>query len=202
LSSTTQAGSGRRTVSLTVFAVTTVILVIVSGVLGFYVYTLTGRIAGLEAEVSDLSDQYNSLKAQYDKLLADYSSLQNEHAQLLNKYNSLEAAYSESQAIIGLKKSTVLAKDKPVQLPANSYRYFEYDLQYAGYLQITFSATGNVYFYVGNGDYWVRYPSDYSKTAASGSFIVPVLPGATYVYIYNPSLFSGVSVTVSIEYVY
>jgi len=57
-----------------------------------------------------------------------------------------------------------------------------------------------MYFYVDNGNYWVRYPTE--GTASSGGFIAPVLLGTTYVHIYNPFLLSGVSVTVTVEYVY
>jgi len=265
VSSTTQVESGKRTVSLTAFAVTTVVLVIISGILGFYVYTLASQYNSLKARYDELLGEYSALEssyealhsnytslssdcsalkdehnillnrynilyplykelhsdyispvfeyiplqAQYDALLANYTALSNnydslkqKYENLSNSYSTLQSAYNELQAIVNLNESKVLAEDKPVQLPANSYVYLEYDLSYAGYLRITFSATGDVYLYVGNGDYWVRYPSDYSKTATSGSFIVPVLPGTTYIYIYNPSLLSGRSVTITVEYTY
>jgi len=48
----------------------------------------------------------------------------------------------------------------------------------------------------------VRYPTDCGSSTDSGRFIVPVLPGTTYIYIYNPSWFFGVSVTITVEYVY
>jgi len=176
--------------------------------------SLSASYASLNAQYSSLLSSYNSLEAsysslknRYDSLLANYTSLNTQYNSLLSIYNSLEAEYnnlankySDAQAIINLERSETLEKDKPVQIPRSSSTYLKYGLNYAGYLVITFSATGNVYFYVGNGNYWVRYPTD--GTASSGSFIEPVLPGTTYVYIYNPSLFFGTSVTISITYVY
>lgn len=105
-------------------------------------------------------------------------------------------------AIIRLEKRTTLEKDKPIQIPANSYTTLVYSLEYAGYIEITFQATRNVYFYVSNGDYWVRHPTNCNTYTDSGRFIVPVLPGTTYIKIYNPSLLFGVSVTITVVYVY
>jgi len=104
------------------------------------------------------------------------------------------------RAIVDLKKNETVEENKPVQIPRSSHIYLSYSFKYAGYLVITFSATGGVYFYVGNGDYWVRYPTE--GTVSLGRFIVPVIPGTTYVYIYNPSLLSGASVTITITCVY
>jgi len=133
--------------------------------------------------------------------LSIYNSLEAEYKNLANKY-------SEAQAIIYLEKSETLEKDKLVQIPAGSSACFAYNLSYTGYLVITFSAVGNVYFYVGNGSYWVRYPSGCNSpsgcpiAASSGSFIVPVLPGTTYVRIYTPSIYAGSNITITVTYVY
>jgi len=173
--------------------------------------SLNAQYNSLLSNYISLEASYSSLKNQYDSLLANYTSLNTQYDSLLSNYNSLEVEYNnlaikynDTLAIVNLALSRTLERNTPVQVPAYSSTYLTYRLSYAGYLVITFSATGGVYFYVGNGDYWVRYPSPSSSSsvASSGSFIVPVLPGTTYVYIYNPALFTGASVTISITYVY
>jgi len=175
--------------------------------------SLKNQYDSLMANYTSLNAQYNSLLSNYNNLEVSYTSLKNQYDSLLSNYNSLEAAYndlankySNAQAIINLAVSRTLEKDKPVQIPAGSSTYLAYSLNYAGYLVITFSANGNIYFYVGGngtyGSYSIRYPYSSSFVASSGSFIVPVLPGTTYVNIYNPSIVFGVSVTITITYVY
>jgi hypothetical protein len=71
-----------------------------------------------------------------------------------------------------------------------------------GYIRIDFTASGPVYFRVYNLSYGysIRYPESGIET--SGRFIVPVLPGTTYVYIEHPALLIGASATFTITYVY
>ncbi|PNV81824.1 MAG: hypothetical protein C0179_00730, partial [Fervidicoccus sp.] len=70
------------------------------------------------------------------------------------------------------------------------------------------SSTSPVYILIGGnfsqqfpgGSYFSRYPLQ--KETSSGTFIVPVLPGETYITIHNPSILLGTAATISIEYHY
>jgi len=124
-------------------------------------------------------------------------------AELENKVSILENRVRELENIVYLRVSIVLDRDKTVNIPANSYTILRYSTPYAGYLRISFTATQGVYIWVGSsftGEWYYLYPRD--GYATSGSFIVPVLPGTTSIYIGNPSWFLGVTVTLIIEYVY
>ena len=139
---------------------------------------------------------------------AQISSLQSQIANLNSRVKDLENRVRELEDIVNLRVKIVLDKDKTMNIVANSYITLEYDTHYAaGYLKISFTATRDIYIWVANdyvGGHYYRYPvpeRGYTY-ASSGSFIVPVLPGTTYIRIYNPSLFSGVTVTITIEYIY
>jgi peptidoglycan hydrolase CwlO-like protein len=154
--------------------------------------SLTDERAKLLREVGDLTSQVNSLVAENEKLRNEISSLQNQIAYLNSRVRELED-------IVNLRKSAVLDRDKTVNIPANSYIILSYRTPYAGYIRISFTATQAVDMWIGS-DYVGKYYYYYSNT--SGAFIVPVLPGTTYIYIRNPSWFLGVTVTLTVEYVY
>jgi cell division protein FtsB len=154
--------------------------------------SLTDERAKLLREVGNLTSQVNSLVAENEKLKNEISSLQNQIAYLNSRVRELED-------IVNLRKSAVLDRDKTVNIPANSYIILSYGTPYAGYIRISFTATQAVDMWIGS-DYVGKYYYYYSNT--SGAFIVPVLPGTTYIYIKNPSWFLGVTVTLTVEYVY
>jgi uncharacterized protein YlxW (UPF0749 family) len=171
---------------------------------------LTDQNNALSTEKARLEKIVNNLTAENEKLKNEILSLQNQITYLnntiaeLEKKNSvLENRVRELENIIYLRVSTVLDKDKTVNIPANNYIILSYSTPYAGYIRVSFTATLGVYIWVGSsftGEWYCRYPRE--GFATSGSFIVPVLPGATYIYIGNPSLLLGVTVTLTIEYTY
>ncbi|NAY89625.1 MAG: hypothetical protein GU347_02780 [Desulfurococcales archaeon] len=116
--------------------------------------------------------------------------------------------YYSYSSIVELKESKILDKDKTVNLPAGANMEISYSTPYAGYIKINFTSSGGVYFWVGNSQYvsynngyYSRYPPP-GDTATSGSFTVPVFPGTTKIYIRNPGILVGVTVTYTLEYVY
>ena len=62
-----------------------------------------------------------------------------------------------------------------------------------------FTATQAIFIWVGSS-FTGSWYSQYNGTF--GDFIALVLPGTKSIYISNPSLFFGVTVTLTIEYVY
>ena len=155
----------------------------------------------LQNQISGALDEVVSLQNENAKLKNTIASLTNENANLKNTIAQLNTQISQLQQIINLQKATTLDKDKTVNLPVGASTTLYYSTQYAGYIRVDFTASGPVYFRVGNSNYGysVRYPE--SGTATSGSFIIPVLPGTTYLYIASLSLF-GVSTTFTITYIY
>jgi peptidoglycan hydrolase CwlO-like protein len=174
------------------------------------VENLTEQVNNLLLERARLEKIVNNLTAENEKLKNKILSLQNQITYLnniiaeLEKKNSvLENRVRELEDIIYLRVSTVLDKDKTVNIPANNYIILSYSTPYAGYIRVSFTATHGVYIWVGSsftGEWYYRYPRE--GFAARGSFIVPVLPGVTYIYIGNPSPLLGVTVTLTIEYTY
>jgi hypothetical protein len=84
--------------------------------------------------------------------------------------------------MVYLRVSTVLDKDKAVNIPANNYTILSYSTPCAGYIKVSFTATQRAYIWVGSsftGEWYCLYPRE--DFATSGSFVVPVLPGATYI---------------------
>ena len=173
--------------------------------------SLTSEVASLTNEKNNLQNQLNSLNNEKTKLQEEINNLTNEKkaledkiTSLQNQITALQGEINELKAIINLQKNTILEKDKTVNLPTRHYITLQYNTPYTGYIRITFTASGGVLFWVGNsftGEYYYRYPSN-ATTAVSGSFIVPILPGITYIYIENPAWLSGVTVTLTIEYTY
>lgn len=99
--------------------------------------------------------------------------------------------------------SRVLDKDKTVNLPAGTDDTFYYDTPRGGYVTVSFTATGGVYFWVGSSftnTYYARYPITSPDTATRGSFTIPVPPGTMWFYVRNPALLGGVTVTFTITY--
>ena len=77
-----------------------------------------------------------------------------------------------------------------------------YTLQHAGYLEINFNATTEIYMWIGNSlteNYYSRYPN-FPETADTGRFIVPA-SHTVYVFLVNPDQSSS-EITITIEYVY
>jgi len=79
-----------------------------------------------------------------------------------------------------------------------------YDNDYAGYLEVNFTSTTDVYLWigssVGDGDYYSRFPP-FPETSKEGAFKVPVC-SATYFFIVNTDEEADASITLSIKYVY
>jgi len=169
----------------------------------------------LKNEIKNLTDRLNALQLENNRLestikdlTAQVSYLQNQNSYLNNKVTALENDVKRLEDVINLRIRIVLDRDKTVNIAANSYITLRYDTRYAaGYLIISFTATRDIYIWIANdyvGGYYYRYPVPTRGLtyASSGSFIVPILPGTTYIEIYNPSWFSGVTVTITIEYIY
>jgi len=167
-------------------------------------YQLKSSYLSLQSNYTKLLNNYQRIEAEYSNLNNSYQQLRTSYANLQNSYNKLYGDYQTLLDIINLKYSTVLERGRAVAIPANSYYTLSYSTSYAGYIRICFSATASVNIWVGSSLTsnfpWGNYYTYYSGT--SKCFTAPVLPGATYIRIENPSWFYGVTVTIDIIYYY
>jgi len=80
-------------VSMRVFAATVAALILVSAFSGFYIYTLMGRIADLESQLSDWMEKYRQLDADYRELAERYTALNDQYNQLRAEHEDLQSRY-------------------------------------------------------------------------------------------------------------
>jgi cell division protein FtsB len=193
-----------------ILAIFITIIAVLAALSGYLYYNYVSTVNAKEAQISSLTSENNILRSnvsaltnENNRLRNEISSLQSQIAYLNSRIADLENRVRGLEDIVYLRVRIVLDKDKTVNIPANSYTILRYSTPYAGYLRISFTATQGVYIWVGSSftdEWYYLYPRD--GYATSGSFIVPVLPGTTFIYIGSPSWFSGVTVTLTIEYVY
>jgi hypothetical protein len=128
--------------------------------------------------------QQGALNANYQSLLANHSALQDQYQSLMAIYGRSNATITELQQscqnltdIVDLRKITLIDSVQ-TWVPYHHTELFEYQIPYAGYLNITFEANKAVIFriYGENSTYLVRYPQ-WEAGLLAGQFIAPVLPG-------------------------
>ena len=122
-----------------------------------------------------------------------------------------------------VSKTEIFEKERLVIIPANNMISFSYNLQYYGYLKISFNSSEPIYIqFSGNATFIDYYPIS-SKTCtlsckfggicvaygcsynvertANGLVHVPVFPGFIKISFVNPSS-SGATAIITIEYTY
>jgi hypothetical protein len=128
--------------------------------------------------------QQGASNANYQSLLVNHSALQDQYQSLMAIYGRSNATITELQQscqnltdIVGLRK-IILIDSVQTWVPYHHTLLFEYQIPYAGYLNITFEANKAVIFriYGENSTYLVRYPQ-WEVGLLAGQFIAPVLPG-------------------------
>ena len=164
--------------------------------------------SSLQNNYEILYNRYSSIENYYNELQDKYSILSNEYTDLQNRYSNLErekiALKTEYDEILRFEKSVVIEKDKTLNLKASENTTLSYDTLFAGYIEVNFTASVDIYFWVGSSliedIYYARYPS-FPNTATNGTFIIPVC-STVYLYIHNPNELMGATVTLTIKYVY
>jgi len=160
-----------------------IVLVILGGL--FY-FTYQNQLNQIES----LEENYDDLQASYDDLGASYDDLQ--------------ASYDELDDIVNLNEKKTLSENKIVYIASDAYTSLIYSTPYTGYIQVDFTASGEIYFWVQSSftnTFYSRYPPSSDDTATSGSFIIPVLPDVTLFFVYNPQS-TEASIEITVTYVY
>jgi len=154
---------------------------------------LKNKIASLNAEKTDLQNKISSLQATVNQLQSDKSYLEGRVRDLENQINTMNK-------VINLEVHDVMYDDETFNLSPASYISYTIYPGRAGYLILSFSATGNITITVVGSFQGHKYRMSWGRT--SGQIIIPILPGRVDIYFRNPSWFFGVTVTFDLTYVY
>jgi hypothetical protein len=123
---------------------------------------------------------------------------------------SWASSFSWALSLVKLENKTVLVNDQTVSEPAGSAYDFNFNIQYAGYIEVIVSSstTSNTYVEI-SGTYslpWAApnegwtYDSGQIGVGTGGTVFFPVVPGTVTVAIGNTNAFSGATETVTIIY--
>jgi hypothetical protein len=160
-------------------------------------WALSNVSTSLETYYEELQDMYSVLRSEYSYLEDSYTALMQEKVALQNELHILKD-------IIDLNASILLEYDKTLELSPEGNITLTYDTIYAGYLFVNFTASSDIYIWVGSSvtenEYYARYPP-FPKTAFNGTFTVPACT-IVYVNINNPNEEMEAIVTISISYIY
>jgi len=189
-----------------------VILIVILSLLNGYMYfqlntrtqeynVLINEYMLLYNRTTILENYYNNLTVMYSDIRSEYDHLSNLHKDILQEHYNLTAEYDD---IFNYKKEIILVSDERISLPIKSNASYTYEIPFSGYVIMNFTATDDIYVWIGSsmveGVYFSRYPQ-FPETAEAGSFMVPVAPDL-HVFIGNPNEFTDARVTFSIKFVY
>ena len=158
---------------------------------------------------------YNELQIMYQDLRQEYSDLQIFHsgsvqanAALLEQISQLnvekEAIQKELDDTLSFSKFTIVEDNSSYVILPGGNMTISYDIIYAGYIEVNFTSTTDVFLWVGSpvsdDVYYSRFPV-FPRTAFNGTFIVPV-SHAVFLYIENTNLEISGEITMTIKYTY
>ncbi|EMR74219.1 hypothetical protein MCGE09_00092 [Thaumarchaeota archaeon SCGC AB-539-E09] len=150
---------------------------------------------------SSTNAQYEELKDIYTTLRGEYNILEERYVVSLQEKGILEREHND---IINFKKNITLEDDRELTLSAGSNMTLIYSLNYAGYIEVNFSSSTDIVFWVGSSitdnEYYSRIPP-FPDTIMIGSFRIPVT-GTVYLSVFNASNEVPVTLTISIRYIY
>ncbi len=133
-----------------------------------------------------------------------YNELKDSYLVVTKEYSDLSNRYNDLLLVVNFGKSSVLEDERVLKLSVGGNVTLSYDVVYAGYVEVGFNSSTDIYFWVGssvtNDQYYARYPP-FPKTATNGTFIVPVC-GKIFVSVYNPSDELDSDVILTINYIY
>jgi hypothetical protein len=153
---------------------------------------LNSDIADLEGELVILNVEFNMLRDENNGLIDDFEVAQLQYLDLLSNYSSLvlekEYFQSELYEILNFKKVFPLENGRIIELQSDGDITLVYNFSYAGYLEINFTSSNDVYFWVGSSidnEYYSRYPL-WPDVARSGSVRLPICKDVI-LYAKNPN---------------
>jgi len=104
----------------------------------------------LRGEYTDLQEMYSGCRSDYTDLQNRYSTLDREKMSLQNRYSTLDrekmSLQNERDEILHFEKREVLDEDKTLDLVAGGNITLSYDTSFAGYIEVNFNASVEIYF--------------------------------------------------------
>ena len=122
---------------------------------------------------------------------------------LNSQIQTLTTQKNQFQDIVNLAKSTIWIKSQTVSQRANSYIYWTFPANYAGYVSVTIesSTSPNTYVRIIYSSHGVNYDNQII-VGTSGTAIFPILPASIEIRIGNRNFLGGATETVTITYYY
>lgn len=163
----------------------------------------------------DTRSNYIELQIMYQDLRQEYSGLQGlhngsiqENIELLDQISQLnvekEAVQKELDDTLSFSKSMIIEDNASYVIPPGGNMTISYDITYAGYIEVNFTSTTDIFIWIGSpvsGDvYYSRFPV-FPRTAFNGTFVVPV-SNAVFLFIENTDLELSGEVIMTIKYTY
>ena len=169
---------------------------------------LLNTSSSLEDYYAELQEMYSTLRSEYSDLEDLHSSLAQEKADLQDDYLDLiddkNSIQKELDDILSFSKMIILERNATYELPAGGNMTLPYNISYAGYIEVNFTSSTDIYIWVGSSisenGYYARYPA-FPHTAFNGTFSVPVCVNL-YLFIVNTNIGLGTNVTLTMEYTY
>jgi len=188
-----------------------ILVVALAGISGLLYYQITQWEVAFERfqeSYSKLQNDYVALQDTYSAVRSDYITLRDEYSKLQDLHSACEmekrAIQNEYNEVLSYEKRIVLEEDKTLNLTARGDAKLWYDIPLAGYIEVNFSASSDIYLWVGSsltqGVYYARYPP-FPHTAMNGTVVIPVCD-EVFLQVNNPNEFTNSTVTLTITYVY
>ena len=165
--------------------------------------------SNLSGSYTDLYKDLDDINSLYSDSLINYGELQNTYLVLLEEYDNISDDLDEAIKLLNdienLHIYSMLANQENLEIDSGNNENITYDISYAGFLEINFTSSEEIFIWVGSSAvepvYYSRYPN-YPNLVDHGSFQVPVAGSKVYVYFENPDQNSDTNIVYSIKYVY
>ena len=157
---------------------------------------------------NELQNMYQDLRQEYSDLQGLHSGSMQENAELMAQISQLnlekEVIQKDLDDTLSFSKSTVIANNSSYVIPPGGNTTLTYDIVYAGYIEVNFTSTTDIFLWIGSpvseDAYYFRFPA-FPRTAFNGTFIVPV-SNAVFLFIENTDVEVSGEVIITIKYTY
>lgn len=165
-----------------------------------------------------LRNEFNTLENDYIRTLQEKRANEHEMQILLNNYTQLQANYTQLkidydtllqelrnlEQIVNLERRMSLESSRVLDIQPENEILLTYEMNYAGYIQVNFTASTDIYFWIGSNiteeEYYSRHPP-FPNTATEGIFTIPVVK-TIYLLISNPNYEETATVNLTIKFYY
>jgi len=185
-----------------------IVFLVASFLLNGYSYFKIVELGQLKVNYMVLYNRTITIEQYYNESNLRYLELRGEYEYISSNYNELVKRYTDlvnnHDDILNYRLSLQLETNKSLTLPPLSNTTIVYEVPFSGYIEVSFSATSDVYLWIGSSSveniYYSRYPP-FPQTSYGANITVPVMSDV-YVNFGNGSEFSEAEVLFSIKFVY